>query len=118
MNQGFTLLELMVVLTIVAILSAVAAPQYSQYRARAFDSRAISDLRNLAIAQEVYFLDNQEYLSCSNLSCLELPGINRISDGVEIEIRAGINSFTGLAKHERGSGKEFFWNSEEGGLLE
>ncbi len=115
-QQGFTLLELLVVVAIVGILAAIGIPQYSEYKKRAFDSVALADLRNAALAEEAYFLDQEEYLSCRNDSCLSLPGMKRISKGVSLEIAGDANAFSGVASHERGSGKQYQWNSELGGL--
>jgi type IV pilus assembly protein PilA len=63
--QGFTLIELLVVMAIVSILTAIAVPQYDAYKKRSFDLRAATDLHNIATAEEAYFMDNEEYLSCS-----------------------------------------------------
>ncbi|NBW39594.1 prepilin-type N-terminal cleavage/methylation domain-containing protein [bacterium] len=115
-TSGFTLLELMITMTIVAILSAIAVPQFNDYRARGFDLRAMSDLRNVAIAEEVYFLDEEQYLSCSNETCANLPGVSSLSQGVNIEILAGDTGFTGSAFHPKGTGKVFAWDSLQGGL--
>jgi prepilin-type N-terminal cleavage/methylation domain-containing protein len=51
-DAGFTLLELLVTMAIVAILTAIALPAYSQYRMRSFDAAARSDLRNAMTAIE------------------------------------------------------------------
>lgn len=60
-QKGFTLVELLVVVAIIAILAAIAIPQFSAYRAKAYDSAAESDLRNLKTAMEANQADNQEY---------------------------------------------------------
>ncbi|MCD4744622.1 MAG: prepilin-type N-terminal cleavage/methylation domain-containing protein [Desulfobacteraceae bacterium] len=46
-TKGFTLMELMVVIAIVAVLAAIAVFNYIPTRARALDSAALSDSRNI-----------------------------------------------------------------------
>ena len=117
MNQGFTLLELLVVLTIVSILTAFSIPQYNTYKQKAFDTRALNDLHNAAIAEEAYYIDKEEYLTCQNDSCTQLPGFAAISAGVELNITVDETGFIATASHPKGSGKTFTWDSHLGGLL-
>ena len=60
-EKGFTLIELMIVVAIIGILAAIAIPQFSAYRKKAFNSAAESDLRNLMTAEEAYYADEQTY---------------------------------------------------------
>jgi type IV pilus assembly protein PilA len=60
-NKGFTLIELLIVVAIIGILAAIAIPQFSSYRAKAYNSAANSDLKNLKTGMEAFMADNQEY---------------------------------------------------------
>ena len=60
-EKGFTLIELMIVIAIIGILAAIAIPQFSAYRTRSYNSAAQSDVRNLATAQEAYYVDHSTY---------------------------------------------------------
>ncbi len=113
---GFSLVELLVVIAIVSGLTAIAVPQYARYRARAFDLRALQDLRNGALAQEMYFSEAEHYLSCVQEGCQQLPGIARFSAGVEISFEAQEEDFSGTSSHPKGSGREYLWESASGGL--
>lgn len=60
-RQGFTLIELLIVVAIIGILAAVAIPQLVVYRIRGFNAAAISDLRNVATAQEALYTGSKGY---------------------------------------------------------
>lgn len=62
-QEGFTLIELMVVVLIIAILIAIAIPTFLGARRRAQDRQAQSNLRNALTAQKTYYTDPQVYLS-------------------------------------------------------
>ena len=116
-DKGFTLIELLVVIAIIGILAAIAIPQFAEYRKRGFDARAKSDLRNVATAEEAYFVDNEVYKSCSGAACAtNLPGIASISGGVGLQMTATATGFTGTSNHSGGTGVTCNWNSSNGGL--
>jgi type IV pilus assembly protein PilA len=61
-EEGFTLIELMVVVLIIAILIAIAIPTFLGARARAQDRAAQSNGRNALTAAKTVYSDNQSYL--------------------------------------------------------
>ncbi len=62
-NDGFTLIELLIVVAIIGILAAIAIPQFNAYRARAYNSSAVSDLHTFKFSLEAYYHDYAHYPS-------------------------------------------------------
>jgi len=60
-NKGFTLIELMVVVLITGILSAIAIPNYRNYVIRGARSAAQTELLQLASVQEKIYLNSTIY---------------------------------------------------------
>ena len=60
-QKGFTLIELLIVVAIIGILAAIAIPQFSAYRMKAYNSAANSDVKNMKTGFEAYMADQQEY---------------------------------------------------------
>ncbi|MBX7246598.1 MAG: type II secretion system protein GspG [Candidatus Sumerlaeaceae bacterium] len=58
MKKAFTLIELLIVVAIIAILAAIAVPNFLEAQTRAKVSRTKSDMRTLATAIESYAVDN------------------------------------------------------------
>lgn len=109
-QKGFTLIELLTTVALVGVLSAIAIPQYGSYRARAFDKAAAHVLRITATAEEAYYIDHSEYVSCDQRTCMELlPNLDPIPTGVNVTIAANGVTFSGTASHVNGSGEVFNW---------
>ncbi len=66
-QQGFTLMELMVVIVIVAILAAVAVPLYINYVRDAQRSEAKAAIGAIVTAEQVYLLKNSTYTDLQGL---------------------------------------------------
>jgi prepilin-type N-terminal cleavage/methylation domain-containing protein len=76
-QRGFTLVELLVVVAILGVLSAIAIPQYAVYRQRAYDARVEYDAVNAAKGEEAAYADTQTYIAGD---CTALPGFNPSAD--------------------------------------
>ena len=60
-RRGFTLIELLIVVAIIAILAAIAVPNFLEAQTRSKVSRVQSDIRTAATALESYRVDNSQY---------------------------------------------------------
>ena len=60
-NQGFTLIEMMIVVAIVGILAAVAIPQYNTYVLKGKLAEPRANLSEMRVHMERYFQDNRRY---------------------------------------------------------
>jgi type II secretion system protein G len=62
MKKGFTLIELLIVVAIIAILAAIAVPNFLEAQTRSKVSRSKADLRSIATALEAYRVDTNKYV--------------------------------------------------------
>ncbi len=69
-EEGFTLVELLIVVAIIAILAAIAIPQFSAYRKRGYAATVNSDAKNAYTAGMAYLVDNPAgtLASCTSIA--------------------------------------------------
>jgi type IV pilus assembly protein PilE len=73
-NSGFTLIEVMVTVAIVAILAAIAIPNYANYIVRSKIQEATSNLLAMRTKMELYFQDNRTFVgACAPGTVAPLP---------------------------------------------
>lgn len=105
---AFTIVEVMVVLTMMAIMIAMAAPSFRRAMEKAKADLAITNLRAVWAAERFYWIDNRIY--CSDLSQLVLLDLldadvvsSASSYSYQVSISADGESFTATATRSGGS---------------
>ena len=112
-DHGFTLIELMIVIAIIGILAAIALPQFSTYRKRSYNASAQSDVRNVATAQEAYYVEQ----ACYTITLGNLTGASYgyyQSGNVTVTISCDQSNYTLTAYH--GSGDKTY-SLSGGGII-
>jgi type IV pilus assembly protein PilE len=72
--KGFTLIEIMITVAIVAILASIALPAYNDYVMRSKISEAVANLSDMRTKMEQFFLDNRTYAgACAAGTVAPLP---------------------------------------------
>src|ERR1700748_1802818 len=66
-SSAFTLIELLVVIAIIAILAAILMPVLAKAQARAKEAESLSNLKQWAVAQNMYVDDNNQYLPLTKI---------------------------------------------------
>ena len=71
-------MELLIVIAIIGILAAIAIPQFSAYRVRAYNATALADIKNAYTAGQAYFGDNPA--GTADIAAIKAAGYNPSKD--------------------------------------
>lgn len=83
-TRGFTLIELMITVAVIAILAAIAVPSYYQYTLRSNRSAAESVMQEIASAQERYLVDSRQF--AGSLSVLGYNVPNTVAPNYKVDL--------------------------------
>ncbi len=115
-EQGFTLIELLVVVAIIGILAAIAIPQYATYKQQAADSKAKSDLHNMATAMEAYYGSNGNSYGGATVATLKTFGF-RQSTAVNDSVSASSATSYTLSADPTGGTDSWIFQSTTGQII-
>lgn len=88
-NQGFTLIELMLVIEIIAIVAAIALPNYMRTRIQANEASAVGNLKTILDAQTNY--NTQNYVYANDITLLTNEDPPYLTGGDWTEAKSGYN---------------------------
>lgn len=85
-SRGFTLIELMITVAIVAILASVAYPSYQQYIIRGKRAAAQAEMLDIANRQQQFLLSDRSYADKTTLEASGYGLPNEVSQNYEYDI--------------------------------
>ncbi len=126
-KKGFTLVELMIVITVIAILSTIAVVSFTRVQKQSRDTKRKGDVRSLATALQAYFTEVNSYpATLAALTPTYIPSVPTAPSGESLvgsysySQSGSTNMFTLCVGQEAVAGANSFWNvttQNTGGFL-
>lgn len=113
-EKGLALLDVLIGMAIFALIAVIAVSAISQYRARAYESGAVSDARQAGIAMEAAFTDGNGYPTSQTE--LEAQGV-KFTNGNTAQVNSAGETFTLCVEHTS-SGAFAVYDSADGGVTQ
>ncbi len=99
--KAFTLIELLVSVAIIAILAAIALPNFLEAQTRAKVSRAKTDLRTISVGVEMYRIDNNRYPPDAQFNVMPyLDRLRRLTTPISYMTSVPADPFANISKIE------------------
>ncbi|MDQ6975852.1 MAG: prepilin-type N-terminal cleavage/methylation domain-containing protein [Mariprofundaceae bacterium] len=76
-NNGFSLIELMTVMAILSLLTAIGLPGYQSFRVKANNASALSDMHTIQINQAIFYGEHAQYAPYLNTDRSNSGGLNK-----------------------------------------
>jgi type IV pilus assembly protein PilA len=105
-QEGFSLIELLVVILIIGVLAAIALPAFLGQREKGQDASAKSAARNLVSGMESFYASNKTYQGAENDDDVKKIGVLGNGDGQASVEASGSNSY--IVVGHSASGNKFF----------
>ncbi|MEX2419976.1 MAG: prepilin-type N-terminal cleavage/methylation domain-containing protein [Acidimicrobiia bacterium] len=117
-DEGFTLIELMVVVMIIAVLIAIAIPSFLGFRKSAQDRSAQSEIRNVLLSEKAFWLDTGDYTeTAADMTAFE-PNANLNADpalGVVIQLNEASSDIVCIVRTSASGNTFSIWESATAG---
>ncbi len=115
MRVGFTLIELLIVVAIIAILAAIAVPNFMEAQMRAKIVSVKADMKNIVNAQELYRSDNGDYVPDTGTNWVtDYNSLFALSTPVAYIVKVPTNPFFDKDSAESaGQGNFSYWRDWE-----